>query len=469
MGKTMSYGLNRFNTRTKLMAGALALILAGASHAATQVGGGATLPSIGYVGTNAATMLQVTGSNIDSGSLFGVYASQSGNGVSYCLTGSGAGKNILAGVSGFGVQMDCVKDTSGTVHGFGAAAVSRTDLTQPNFAGADSPLALTDYNNYIANHPSGYFPTQFPAVAGAVAIAFNLKDSQGAKVTSSEVNFSDTQLCQIFSGTITDWSDSRLSSAFTLPSGDSIPAGAINVQYRSDGSGTTFSISNHLANVCGSAGLSNVFETSQNFAGTGGVVSNFFTTGGVETLPSNWTGSSGNPGVANAIAGTSDSIGYVETANALATNPGLQFADVNSKSPQTNFGTALAVPASAVVFNEVISSTNNANGTAALSAISNAPATKCIALIPPADYAVPGSRGGIVPSTSYPIVAISYLMGNTDGNGTDLAATQGLLASPYDSTVQSSVTTIGGTTGLAFLSPASGAFTGSQVSGCLVN
>ncbi|GLQ91480.1 substrate-binding domain-containing protein [Dyella acidisoli] len=468
---SMSYERNKLGIRVKLMAGTLALAMAGLSHASgTQAGGGATLPSIGYVGAKAATVLQVTGTNISSGSLFGQYIAHSGNpGVSYCLTGSGAGKNILAGatVNGvkFNVQNACTKNSAGTVTGFGAAAVGRTDLVQPDFAAADSPENASDYLNYQNNHDAGDYPTQFPAVAGAVAMAFNLKDNTGATVTSSEVNLSDTQICDIFSHQITTWNDSRLASAFTLPAGHSIPANPINVQYRSDGSGTTFSLSNHLANVCGTIS-SHVFETNQAFTS---VVANF-----VNPPPSNWTGSSGNESVATAIGNTANSFGYVETANALATNPGLQFAKVNSTSPTANFGSPLTVAGTAIVYNEVINTTNNTNGTAALEAISaipgvvNPPTTSCIALVKPALYARPNVPGGIVPTGTYPIVAISYLLGNNNDNGTDLTNTRNLLTFPY-TVSHSSVTTIGPGTGLAFLTLGTGAFTTAQVSGCLVN
>jgi phosphate transport system substrate-binding protein len=477
----MSYGIRKLSARTKLVAAALALAFAGVSHAqTTQVGGGATLPSIGYVGSNAASNLQVwdgTGSTatIATGSLFGQYIATSGYpDVSYCLTGSGAGKDILAGVTlngvTYNVQNACVKNSAGTVTGFGAglAGVNRSSLTQPNFAAADSPLNASDYTNYTTGHTaSGAYPVQFPAVSGAVAIAFNLKDSEGDQVTSSEVNFTDAQLCSIFDGTVTNWDATSLASAFTLPAGHSIPSEPINVQYRSDGSGTTFSLSNHLANVCGEIN-STYFETNQAFTS---VVANF-----EPTIPSNWTGSSGNPAVANAVATTANSIGYVETANALATNPGLQFADVNGASPVTNFGTALNVPATAVVFNEVINTTNATNGTAQLEAISaisgvtNPPTTSCIALVKPSLYAKPGTLGGLVPSGTYPIVAISYLLGNTIGNGSDLTNTQNLLAFPYTVT-QSNVTTIGSGTGLAFLTPTGStpAYTATSIKGCLTN
>jgi len=457
----MRFGLTKFSTRTKLVVGAIALVLAGLSHASgTLVGGGATLPSVGYVGSNAASgNLQFfgtgTGTGIAAGSLFGVYAAQTGNpGVSYCLTGSGAGKDVLAGgtigANTYGVQTNCAKNTNGVVNGFGAPAVSRTDLLQPSFAAADSPLAATDVANYQTGHGStSDFPTQFPVIAGAVGIGFNLTDSTGAQVTASEANFSTVQVCQILSGTITSWSDSRLTSAFTLPSGRTIPATAINVQYRSDGSGTSFSLSNYLSNNCGSAGLSNVFETSQNFTGAGSVASNFFT-----TLPANWTGSGGDANVAKAIANTASSVGYVGTANALALAlTTLQLADVAGKSPTANFGSPLIISSTDVVYNEVINPTNASNGTAQVEAITSPPSTQCIALVPPTDYAIAGSRGGIVPSTSYPIVAVSYFLGNAQGNlSTDLASRANLLEIPYSGgRVTVKVTTVGPSTGLAFL------------------
>jgi phosphate transport system substrate-binding protein len=446
----------------KMAWGALALlVIAGSAHAGTLVGGGATLPSVGYVGSNAGvtTNLQFfgtgTGTGIAAGSLFGVYAAQTGNpGVSYCLTGSGAGKDVLAGgtigANTYGVQTNCTRNTNGVINGFGAPAVSRTDLLQPSFVAADSPLTATDVANYQTGHGStSDFPTQFPVIAGAVGIGFNLTDNTGAQVTGSEANFSAVQVCQIFSGTITAWNDSRLASAFTLSSGHTIPpATAINVQYRSDGSGTSFSLSNYLSNNCGSAGLSNVFETSQNFTGTGGIVSNFFT-----TLPANWTGSSGDAGIANAIIRTSNSIGYVSTANALALAlTQLQLADVAGKSPTANFGTPLAVASDNVVYNVVINPTNASNGTAQVEALTSPPSTRCIGLVPPAEYAIAGSIRGIVSSTSYPIVAVSYFLGNAQGNiSTDLTNTKNLVDAPYNATITGSVTTVGPGTGLAFL------------------
>lgn len=480
----MSYGF-KFSTRTKLLAGALALVLAGVSHAAAgiQVGGGATLPSVGYVGSNAANtsgVLQFFGTGatngIASGSLFGQYSANSPDpGVSYCLTGSGAGKDVLAGgtigANTYSVQNACAKNANGVVNGFGADAtgVGRSDLTQPNFAGADSPINASDLSNYQATgaHGSSAWPTQFPVIAGAIGVAFNLKDSTGAQITASEVNFSDAQVCEIFSGEVTNWDSSDLTSAFTLPAGHSAPNATIAVQFRSDGSGTSFSFSNHLAWVCGTIN-STTFETSQNFAGAGGIVSNFFpVSGGTQTLPSSWTGSSGNNGVATAVKNTANSIGYVEVANAIASGIGLQLADVNGTSPTANFGTALTLQPADYKTNNVISTTNNSNGQAVLSAISNPPSTSCIVLVNPENYATP-TKGGLVPTGTYPIVAISYFLGNAQNNETsDLAATQALVDAPYNSTITSKVTTVGKGTGLAFLTLSSTAFSATAPGDCL--
>ena len=110
----------------------------------------------------------------------------------------------------------------------------------------------------------------------------------------------------------------------------------------------------------------------------------------------------------------------------------------------------------------------NPNGAAALVAITNPPSTACIALVPPSLYAIPGSTGGIVPAGTYPIVAITNLLGNAQGNGLDLITTRGLLTIPYNIAIRGGVTTVGLDTGLAFLNLRN-AFTISQVSSCLVN
>src|ERR1700741_2194916 len=138
----MNYRCN--STVVGIKAVVCALVMAGTSvsHAQTSntlVGGGATLPGIGYVGTGAESNHQVFPAGADS--MLGTYSSIDSNPkVSYCQTGGGTGKNVLTLVAGTGVQNTCQPDASGVYDGFGAAAAGRPDLTQPNFAASSSPL-----------------------------------------------------------------------------------------------------------------------------------------------------------------------------------------------------------------------------------------------------------------------------------------------------------------------------------------
>jgi phosphate transport system substrate-binding protein len=147
----------------------------------------------------------------------------------------------------------------------------------------------------------------------------------------------------------------------------------------------------------------------------------------------------------------------------------LQYADVNGESPITNFGSPLTITSIDLVYNEVISG-NNSSGAVTLSAITNPPSTKCIAVVLPSEYAIPGTKGGILPTGTYPIVDMTYLLANADGNpSTQLAATQTLVNSPYNSSITSKVTTVGSGTGLALLTLGTGAFSSTAPGDCLTD
>lgn len=445
------------NTRMKLLAGAVVLgmaAMASAASAQTLVGGGATLPAVAYIGFSASdtSLRQFTP---DSDSLFGSYSSQTGNPVtSYCQTGSGAGKNILAGVAGTSVQNACPGGAT-TPTGFGAGAVGRTDLAFPNFAASDSPLSQTDLANYTTGHTgTGSQPLQFPAVAGAIAISFN-------KAGVGSLNLTDDQICRVFSGQITDWS--------VLTGGAA--SGPITIVYRADGSGTSFSFTNHLAAVCGASNIGGGhFDTNQQYGPNiiGAVPASTPSSAFAQTALADLTsfasgvpssvslvGASGNPNVASAIADTDGALGYVETANTLV--PGITFATVNGQDPTLDFGSNVSVTAS---FNKVVSGTLLANGQVQLADVS-APSSNCIAVVDPVSYSNP--------SSGYPIVAVSYLLGNATGNGTDAAHVRSLLGAPYNTAVQNGAETIGPNagTGLAFLTVSN--VTQAQINACVVN
>lgn len=434
----MIFGTNGNNRMTKL-AGALVLTLAAASsaHAAIQVGGGATLPALGYVG-NVTHRLN---SAPTSTSLFGAYKSVFANsGASYCQTGSGAGKNILDGVSGTNVQNGC-PDGSTAPTGFGAATVGRTTLTQPDFAASDSPLSTSDYNNYVANRGASR-PLQFPAVAGGIAVVYRNDNS------TTQLNLTTAQVCGIFNGTITTWT----------ALGQPVPVSGNNtlqVVYRSDGSGTSFGLSNFLSANCAADGAGHHFITDQAFSNA---VSQY-------GLPSsNWSGQSGNANVVNAIVnGATDGfIGYAEAANALSVAGNM--ATVGGKSPTADLGDAtshkLTINSTDVVYNNAISGVDS-NGRPVVSPITGAPSTSCIALVKPDAYAKLSSS-----VSGYPIVAVSYLLGNSQGNGTDATDVRNLLGAPYNASVVAATKTIGPGKGLAFLNAP---ITQTQINGCVIN
>ena len=423
----MIFGSNG-HARMKALAGALVLGMVAMASAAqagtTLVGGGATLPAVGYGGD--VTNRQITPG---AGSFLAAYSAQVGNPqVSYCQTGSGAGKNILAGVSPNNVQNACSGAAVGTPTptGFGAPAVGRSDLARPNFAAADSPLALADYTSYVTNNPSSS-PVQLPVVAGSITIAFNNPDL-------ASLDLSDAQVCGIFNGSINDWS--QISSS---------ALGAIKIAYRSDGSGTTFGLSNHLSQVCGADISGHRFQADQAFTN---VVGQF-------GLPATAVGLSGNPAVADFVANNPGTIAYVESANVGATFG--QYATVNGLDPFADFGTTpVVINSSDVVYNQAINGFDTSTGRPKLAVITGAPSNQCIALVKPDAYAQP---------SGYPIVAVSYFLANSASNGSDTAAVRSLLWAPYNSAVTSATQTIGAGTGLSFLSNATASQ--SVINGCI--
>jgi phosphate transport system substrate-binding protein len=121
-----------------------------------------------------------------------------------------------------------------------------------------------------------------PATAGSVVLAYNLEGVAGLKLTRSA-------LAGIFLGTVTKWNDAAIVAANPgLP----LPDRAINVAYRSDGSGTTFVFTQHLAAISPEFDEEVGFDKSVTFpVGVGG---------------------KGNEGVTALVKQTPGTIGYVE-------------------------------------------------------------------------------------------------------------------------------------------------------------
>ena len=151
-----------------------------------------------------------------------------------------------------------------------------------DFGATDAPLTEEERATFESTY--GQAPIQVPMTAGSVVFAYNLPG-----VDSLELSRED--YCGIVNGDITTWNDPAIAEANP---GVELPDIPISWIHRSDGSGTTFLFTNHIATAC------------PNWAG-----------GAAKTVE--WPvgiGAKGNEGIAAQVAQTEGGIGYVEYAYA---------------------------------------------------------------------------------------------------------------------------------------------------------
>ncbi|HEX5510041.1 MAG TPA: phosphate ABC transporter substrate-binding protein PstS, partial [Pseudolabrys sp.] len=148
------------------------------------------------------------------------------------------------------------------------------------FGASDAPLSGADLEKIGL--------VQFPMVMGGIVSVVNI-----AGINPGALVLDGPTLAEIFLGEITSWDDKAIKR---LNPGVKLPKQAIAVVHRSDGSGTTYNFAYYLADV------SPAWKTKV----------------GVNTSVQ-WpvgVGAKGNEGVANNVANTKGSIGYVEYAYA---------------------------------------------------------------------------------------------------------------------------------------------------------
>jgi len=463
------------NTRAKLLAAAVLMTLgfsaAGAAMSSDLYGGGATLPAGGYVGwnftatgassavfsTNVASPAQ-PGATIDTASLLGHWAATSttstGNKLGYCQTGSGNGKKIMDHSTGTATLVGGTGVCDGSTSGFGAKAPVVVD---PHFAGSDAPMSQDEFNWF--GNGSAVFgnktaangqPVQFPSIVGSVAIAYNNPDA-------SSLDFSDAGLCKIFTGSVSNWNQLVAADFNTTPSvGLPLPSRALHLAYRSDNSGTTFSLINHLSTVCPAVG-SVRYQTNQSFATAVAAFGTLPPSSGVTnfSLPAN-----GNKGVVDAITNPANvgAIGYAEAANLAHTtisSATTHVAKVNGKDPYADLAASVTF---ATLLSDNVIVGNNADGTPHVQAMSPAaPTPGCVLMVNPASYAL---------GAGYPIVAVSNLIFNQKGNGSDGAALRDMMTNGVYATSRTGVSLVGSGTGYAFVTAPAAK---SKVSTCIAN
>ncbi len=150
-----------------------------------------------------------------------------------------------------------------------------------DFGASDAPLS----NAQLKDMPRRII--QFPTVAGAEALAYNLPGFSGQLKLTPEV------LAAIYMGKITTWNDKRLQA---INAGVDLPSAPILPVHRADGSGTTFIFTSYLSAV------------SSEWKELAGAATSVSWPAGI--------GGKGNEGVAGLVRQTPGAIGYVELAYA---------------------------------------------------------------------------------------------------------------------------------------------------------
>ncbi len=177
------------------------------------------------------------------------------------------------------------------------------------FGASDAPLSGKDLTD------TGL--AQFPMVMGGIVPVVNLEG-----IKPGEIVLDGTTVANIFLGKIKTWDDAAIKK---LNPDVKLPSAAIAVVHRSDGSGTTFNFTYYLSDV--SADWKSSVGTEKAVQWPVGI------------------GAKGNEGVANNVAQTAGSIGYVEYAYAKQNN--LTYTDMMNKDGKKVAPTSEAFAAAA--------------------------------------------------------------------------------------------------------------------------
>ena len=175
------------------------------------------------------------------------------------------------------------------------AGISQLTNKTVDFGASDAPM--NGKQDSLLTAPA----IHIPVTAGAVAITYNLPD------VKDTLNLTPELIAEMFLGKITKWNDPKIAAA---NKGVKLPATAILIAHRSDGSGTTNIFTTYLAKV------NTDWSTT---VGKGSAV--------------NWPtgiGGKGSEGVAGTVKQTPGAIGYVELSYAIQNK--MAYARVQNKA-----------------------------------------------------------------------------------------------------------------------------------------
>jgi len=266
--------------------------LAKAKPAVIINGGGATSPQADYAGTNDPN----TGAPRSEFSYYNSVETKYQFGT-YWGSGSGTGQQAF-------IQDDLTCDIN-KVTGANSGKCSNTPggADTVHYGTSDTPLNSTQIATWATSsfgQSAAADLIQIPSVGTGEAIIVN-----DTNITANgQATFSDNDLCGIFSGLITDFS--QITDSATAPA-----AGQFKFVYRSDSAGPTYIITEHLAAVCNAGNT----KAGVTFSAVTTFASLFTSLGGISTVIPNSVGEALNSGVADYLAGLSNgavpqAIGY---------------------------------------------------------------------------------------------------------------------------------------------------------------
>jgi ABC-type phosphate transport system substrate-binding protein len=268
-------------TRTHLLGAASAAALAclsTVSHAAQTAiyGGGSTLAQFDYI--------------IEQ-SYFNTHSGLTQTFSTYWEAGSGTGQQSF-------IADDLCDDINKVNGGDNCTTAAGAAGNTVDYGASDATLSSSQISSWATSsfgQSAAGNLIQLPSMGVGIAIPVN-----DTNVTANgTLHLSDNDLCGIFSGLLTNFS--QITDASQKPT-----KGDFTVTYRTDGSGTTFLLTNHLNSVCTSANTAPgiTFTATTSFA-------SLFT-----TLPGNFQGEQGSGGIANFLNGCDggayeQAIGYI--------------------------------------------------------------------------------------------------------------------------------------------------------------
>ena len=226
------------------------------------------------------------------------------------ITGAGSSFDNPLFSKMFAVYYDSTKTQINYQSVGSGAGISQLTNKTIDFGASDAPM--NSKQDSAAVTPV----LHIPITAGAVVVSYNLPD------VKETLKFTPDIIANIFLGKITKWNDAAIVAA---NQGVKLPATAIVVAHRSDGSGTTAIFTSYLSKVS---------AEWQGKVGSGTAV--------------NWPsglGGKGNEGVAGLIKQTPGGIGYIELAYAIQNN--IPYATVQNKAGNFILPTIESVTAAA--------------------------------------------------------------------------------------------------------------------------